>query len=104
MEWLALLVGIGIISSLFDKKSKDSSHSTKVTTPRKTNKWDSEIQGKGVVYGSSWDRIRKVGSLHFARLSKDDVRFEDNIEDSFRLQKAYHRQPESFTQLNYQPA
>ena len=59
MEWLALLVGIGIISSLFDKKSKDSSHSTKVTTPRKTNKRDSEIQGKGVVYGSSWDRIRK---------------------------------------------
>ena len=59
MEWLALLIGIGIISSLFDKKSKDSSHSTKVTTPRKTNKWDSEIQGKGVVYGSSWDRIRK---------------------------------------------
>ena len=59
MEWLALLVGIGIISSLFDKKSKDSSHSTKVTTPRKTNEWDGEIQGKGIASGSSWDRIRK---------------------------------------------
>ena len=60
MEWLALLVGIGIISSLFDKKSKDSSHSTKVTTPRETNEWDSEIQGKGIAPGSSWDRIRKA--------------------------------------------
>ena len=60
MEWLALLVGIGIISSLFDKKSKDSSHSTKLTTPRETNKWDSEIQGKGIASGSSWDRIRKA--------------------------------------------
>ena len=60
MEWLALLVGIGIISSLFDKKSKDSSHPTKVTTPRETNEWDSEIQGKGIASGSSWDRIRKA--------------------------------------------
>ena len=60
MEWLALLVGIGIISSLFDKKSKDSSHSTKVATPRETNEWDSEIQGKGIASGSSWDRIRKA--------------------------------------------
>ena len=60
MEWLALLVGIGIISSLFDKKSKNSSHSTKVTTPRETNEWDSEIQGKGIAPGSSWDRIRKA--------------------------------------------
>ena len=59
MEWLALLVGIGIISSLFDKKSKDSSHSTKATTPRETNEWDREIQGKGIASGSSWDRIRK---------------------------------------------
>ena len=60
MEWLALLVGIGIISSLFDKKSKDFSHSTKFTTPRETNKWDSEIQGNGIASGSSWDRIRKA--------------------------------------------
>ena len=60
MEWLALLVGIGIISSLFDKKSKDSSHSTKATTPRETNEWDREIQGKGIASGSSWDRIRKA--------------------------------------------
>lgn len=60
MEWLALLVGIGIISSLFDKKSNGSSHPTKTTTPQKTNEWDSEIQGKGIASGSSWDQIRKA--------------------------------------------
>ena len=60
MEWLALLVGIGIISSLFDKKSIDSSQSTKAISPKKTNEWDGEIQGEGIAPGSSWDRIRKA--------------------------------------------
>ena len=60
MEWLALLVGIGIISSLFDKRSNNSSHSTKTATPQKTNEWDSEIHGTGIASGSSWDRIRKA--------------------------------------------
>lgn len=60
MEWLALLIGIGIISSLFDKKSNGSSHPTKATTRQKTNEWDSEIQGKGIASGSGWDQIRKA--------------------------------------------
>lgn len=60
MEWLALLVGIGIVSSLFDKKSNGSSHSTKAATSKKTNEWDSEIHGRGIVSGSSWDQTRKA--------------------------------------------
>lgn len=60
MEWLALLIGIGIISSLFDKKSNGSSHPTKATTRQKTNEWDSEIQGKGIASGSGWGQIRKA--------------------------------------------
>lgn len=61
MEWLAILAGIGIISSLLDKRSSSSSHSPKATSqPKNINEWDSEIQGKGVLSGSSWDRLRRA--------------------------------------------
>lgn len=66
MEWLALLIGIGVISSLLDKKPNSPSSAIKTVkpkqtpTPRKLNEWDGEIHGKGIASGSSWDQIRKT--------------------------------------------
>lgn len=55
-----ILAGIGIISSLLDKKSNSEPSASKVQPKtRSTNEWDSEIQGKGIIPGSSWARLRK---------------------------------------------
>lgn len=60
MEWLALFVGIGIVSALFDKKPNNPSQSAKAAMPKKTNQWDGEISGRGITSGSSWDQTRKA--------------------------------------------
>lgn len=59
MELLALLFGIGIISSIFSKKT-DSPQANRKTLGKlvEHNEWDGEINGTGLSNDSNWSKVR----------------------------------------------
>ena len=60
MEWLALLVIIGVVSSINDRRNNKRTQITtsKTAETRQKNQWDDPIEGMGLSSNSNWNVLR----------------------------------------------